>query len=188
MLKTCALSVLAALALALSAPAEAAQVIYSYDSTTPLTARMTETGVTFVLDKSLLRIKVLKMMETRDVGEADLKPASEGELGRGGLDALIGRDGHERDLYQILPNVADGKALSRALCHGSDKAWLAFGPIKEGRDLTIRAIGHDPKSGQDWLCVTLNYGFHGEWDLPRPMLPQPDRTDRFNDAPNARPY
>lgn len=185
MFKTCALSVLAALALA--APAQAAQVIYSYDSLTPLTAKMTETGVTFVLDKSLLRIRVLKMMETEDVGEADLKPASESELGHGGLNALIGPDGHERDLYQIT-SAADGKALSRALCHGSDKAWLAFGPIKQNRDLTVRAIGHDPKTGQDWLCVTLSYGFHGEWDMPLPMLRQPDRTDRFNDAPNVRPY
>lgn len=188
MFKTCALPVLAGLAaLALAAPAEAAQVIYSYDSLTPLTARMTETGVTFVLDKSLLRIKVLKMMETEDIGEADLKPASESELGHGGLSALIGRDGRERDLYAITP-AADGKALSRALCRGSDRAWLAFGPIKQGRDLTVRAIGHDPKTGQAWLCETLSYGFHGEWDLPPPMLRQPDRTDRFNDAPNVRPY
>jgi hypothetical protein len=185
MFKTAALSIAASLALA--APAAASQLIYSYDSTTPITEKMTENGVTFVLDKSLLRVKVLRILETQDVGAADLKPASESDLGHGGLSAVIGRDAHERDLY-LITSQEDGKALSRALCRGSDRAWLAFGPIKQGRDLTVRAIGHDPATGKTRLCVTLDYAFHGEWDLPPAMLPQPDRTDRFNDAPNNRPF
>lgn len=178
---------LAALMLAPAGPAAATQLIYSYDSASPITLKMTENGVTFVLDKGLMHTRVLKIIETQDVGSAELKPAPESDLGRGGLRAVLGPDARERDLYEILPKE-DGKALSRALCHGSDRAWLAFGLIKEGRDLKVRAIDRDPATGQARLCLTLDYAFHGEWSLPPAMLPQPDRTDRFNDAPANRRY
>ena len=56
------------LALALSGPAAAAQVMYSYDLATPITVKMTENGVTFMLDKGLMRVKVLRMVETLDIG------------------------------------------------------------------------------------------------------------------------
>lgn len=174
-------------ALALAGPAAATQLIYSYDSASPITLKMTENGVTFVLDKSLMRVKVLKILETEDVGAAELKPAPESDLGRGGLNAVLGPDAHERDLYEILPKD-DGKALGRALCHGSDRTWLAFGLIKQGRDLKVRAIGRDPATGKARLCLTLDYAFHGEWDLPPSQLPQPDRSDPFNDAPANRRF
>jgi len=174
-------------ALALAGPAGAGTVMYSYDSTTPITETMTEAGITLILDKSLMNLKVLRLVETLNVGQADLKPASEGELGRGGLSALLGRDAQEHDLYEIT-KMDDGRALTNALCPGADKAWLAFGPIKQDRDLKIRALGHDPTTGQSRLCVTLEYSFHGVWGLPPVDLPQPDRTDPFEQSPANTRY
>ena len=180
-----------ALALALigvsAGPAAAAKHVYSYDSATPLTRKMTENGLTFVFDKGLMTQKVLSLIETHDVGQAELKPASERDLGPGGLTALIGREARERDLYEIT-SKGDGVALRRALCRGSDRAWLAFGKLKVGEDLRVRALGHDPVTGATRLCLTLDYNFHGEWALPPIDLPHPDRSDRFNDAPANRKY
>jgi hypothetical protein len=169
-------------------PAAAGTVMYSYDSASPITQTMTEAGVTLILDKSFMHVKVLKLAETLDVGTADLKPASESELGRGGLEAILGRDAHEHDLYEIATKNSDGKALVGALCPGSDKGWLAFGPIKLERDLKVRALGRDPATGKARLCVTLDYAFHGVWGLPPVDLPQPDRTDPFQQSPANTRY
>lgn len=175
------------LALACARPASAARHIYSYDSDTPITEKMTETGLSFIFDKNLLGVTVRRILETHDIGAADLRPASQSALGHGGLEKIVGSDAAERDLYEIT-DQENGKALRNALCRGADHVWLAFGRLKVGRDLRIRALGHDPATGQTRLCVTLDYSFHGEWLAPTPILPQPDRTDRFNDAPNRLPY
>jgi len=175
------------IALALAGPAAAAKRIYSYDSANPLTERMTEAGLTFVFDRSFMTTRVLQILETHDVGSAQVKPASEGELGHGGLSALIGPNAHERSLYEIEPK-GDGKALIRALCPGADRVFLAFGPITAEEPLRIHALGHYAKTGSSRLCVTLDYAFHGEWAIGPPDLPQPDRSDRFNDAPANHRY
>jgi hypothetical protein len=172
---------------ALAGPAVAAKRIYSYDSANPLTEQMTEAGLTFVFDRSLMSTRVLQILETHDVGSADVKPASEGDLGRGGLSALIGQNAQERSLYEIVPK-GDGKALIRALCPGADRVFLAFGPITAEQPLRIRALGHDATTGASRLCITLDYNFHGEWAIGPPELPQPDRSDRFNDAPSNHRY
>jgi len=173
--------------LAAASPAAAARHIYSYDAVTPITGKLTENGLSFIFDKNLLGINVRRILETQDVGAADLLPASESALGRGGLEKIVGSDAAERDLYEIT-DQENGKALRNALCRGSDHVWLAFGRLKFGEDLRIRALGHDPSTGKTRLCVTLDYSFHGEWLAPTPIKPQPDRTDRFNDAPNNLPY
>jgi hypothetical protein len=173
--------------LALAGPATAGRVMYSYDSVTPITLKMTENGVTFILDKSLMRVKVLSLVETQDIGQADLRPAPESDLGRGGLEAILGRDAQEHDLYEITQK-GDGHALVAALCNGANKGWLVFGLIKPDHDLKVRALGRDAVTGKTRLCVTLDYSFHGEWGLPQADLPQPDRTDWFNDTPNNRRY
>jgi len=182
-----AIGLIGLIGVTLAGPAAAGQVMYSYDSVTPITETMTENGVTLFLDKSLLHVRVLRLAETLDIGTADLKPASEHELGPGGLTAILGRDAPERDLYEISQK-GDGRALIGALCPGSDKGWLAFGPIKQDRDLKIRGIGRDPATGAARLCVTLDYAFHGVWSLPPVDLPQPDRTDPFNQAPANRRF
>lgn len=173
--------------LAAAGPALAARHIFSYDSLTPVTERVTETGLSFIFDKGLTGVNVRRILETHDIGAADLRPASESALGRGGIGALVGPDTRERDLYEIT-DLENGKALRHALCAGADHVWLAFGRLKVGQDLRIRALGHDPVTGRTRLCVTLDFGFHGEWLAPTPIEPQPDRTDRFNDAPNRLPY
>jgi hypothetical protein len=176
----------AAAGLAIAAPALAAHVMYSYDSANSATEAMTESGITLMLDKGLMHTRVLMLVETLDIGEADLQPAPESDLGRGGLAAVLGPGAPERDLYAIS-GKADGRALSRALC-STDRAWLAFSPIRQDQELRISAVGRDPATGQMRLCVTLNYAFHGVWGLPPVDLPQPDRTDPFEQSPANRRY
>jgi len=179
------LAVAAVLVLAPTA-ASAAKMIYSYDSATPITQQMTENGLTFVFEKHIMSTKVLMLVETQDVGEADVKPASEHDLGASPA-KLIGRDAADaRDLYEIVQK-GDGAALVRALCPGAVRGFLAIGPLKPDRDLKIYAFGRDASGGARF-CVTLDYNFHGAWTLPPVDLPQPDRTDRFNDAPENRRF
>ncbi len=167
---------------AMAAPAWAGIHVISYDSASPLTEAVTEQGLTFVFDKGVIGERVLKIVETNDIGEADLKPAAEYDLGPGGLTPALGADAQERQLYEIT-DAADGKALKRALCQSS-RVWLAMGRLKVGLPLRVRAVALDPDTHKARLCVTLDYLYHGEWALQPPLLPQPDRTDRFNDAPN----
>ena len=167
-------------------PAAAAKHIYSYDSANPLTEQMTETGLTFIFERTFMSTRVERIVETHDVGAADVKPASEGELGPGGLTALIG-NAPERALYEIVPK-GDGRALIRDLCPGADRVFLAFGPISAEQPLRIRALGRDASTGASRLCITLDYSFHGQWSVGPPDLPQPDRSDRFNDAPANHRY
>lgn len=170
----------------LAGPASAAKRIYSYDSANRETAAMTDQGLTFVFEKTLMSTRVERILETHNVGEAQVRPASAAALGPGGLSALIG-DSRSRDLYEIEPK-GDGVALIKALCPGADRAWLAFGPIKMDSPLRVHALGHDPATGHTRLCITLDYSFHGQWALAPPDLPQPDRSDRFNNAPANRRY
>ena len=172
--------------LMLAGPAAASKHIYSYDSANPLTEQMTEAGLTFIFERTFMSTRVERIVETHDVGAADVKPASEGELGPGGLTALIG-NAPERSLYEIEPK-GDGRALIRALCPGADRAFLAFGPITAEQPLRIRALARDAKTGSSRLCITLDYAFHGQWSVGPPDLPQPDRSDRFNDAPANHRY
>jgi hypothetical protein len=180
-------AVLALAAAGMAGPAAASVLMYSYDSTTPVTQTMTENGITLMLQKSFLRLRVLRLVETLDIGSAELKPASEDELGRGGLREALGRDAEERDLYEITLKD-DGRALTNALCRGADKAFLAFGPIRQDQNLRVRALARDPATGKARLCVTLDYAFHGVWTLPPVDLPQPDRTDPFEQSPANRRY
>jgi hypothetical protein len=187
MLRSIAAACVLLAAIGCASAAQASKKVYSYDSADPTTEAMTEAGLTFVFDKSLMGERVLSIMETHDIGQADVRPASEGELGPGGLDGAVGHRSHERELYEILP-AGQGKALVKALCPGASRAWLAFSPLRPDELLHIDAIARDPATGRSHLCIALEYQFHGEWTPPVPELPQPDRSDRFNDAPANRRY
>ena len=161
--------VLAAVGLvaALASPALAKQKMYSYDAVSPNARALTGVGLTFQFQPKLMgATKVERFMLTGRPGAAEVKPAGEGTLGKGGLAALIGPDAKERALYQITLKK-DGDAFIRAACPNSTKAWLVLGPIRYGEDLRMHAIGDDPAApGRNRLCGTFEFRFRGEWKLP----------------------
>jgi hypothetical protein len=150
--------------LALVAPAAAAVRIFSYDAANDATRRVAG-DLTFEFNQHLIFTTVLNIHSTEGKAAADLKPADERALGRGGLSRLIGEGAQERDLYEVEPK-AEGAELIRAFCPGSRRAWLAFGRLAEARPLRVRVIGDDPAGGPARLCHTLDFGYRGEWTLP----------------------
>lgn len=70
----------------------------------------------------------------------------------------------ETRLYEIVQE-GDGRGLVRALCPGSEKAWLVVGKVRAARPLTLQAVGVWP-DGIYRHCVQLNYDYRGEWAMP----------------------
>lgn len=163
---TSASFVLAALAVAAIAcsPARAAVRVFSFDPADAVTRRIAG-DLTFEFSQRLIFTTILRVRSTEGQASADLRPADERVLGRGGLSRLIGPSAQERDLYAVQPD-ADGAELIRAFCPGSTRAWLAFGRLSETRPLRVQVIGDDPKGGPTRLCETLAFTFHGEWAAP----------------------
>ncbi|HUZ14117.1 MAG TPA: hypothetical protein VMU93_14870 [Caulobacteraceae bacterium] len=151
----------AALALGLAGAAAAGVRIYSYDPANALTRR-TAGDLTFEFERRFIFTRVLSVRSTEGEATADLKPARETALGRGGLDGVIGRRARGRDLYEIEP-AAEGADMIRAFCPGSARAWLAFGRIRQGHGLRVRVIGEAAGASRARLCATLDFTFHGEW-------------------------
>ncbi|MDQ2860938.1 MAG: hypothetical protein M3T55_09475 [Pseudomonadota bacterium] len=152
----------AGVALTKSAQASALR-IYSYDPADGDT-RHAAGAVTFEFNQHLIFTTVLRILATEGQASADLKPAKEEALGRGGLTALIGAGAPERDLYEVLPS-GDGPAMVAAFCPGARRAWMAIGRLKVDRDLRVFVLGENPGGGAR-LCRTLAFSFHGEWRLP----------------------
>lgn len=157
----------AALLLCAAGPAMAGEDrIFSYDPVNEAARTLASGGLTFVFRKSTFGgTRVLKILSTQEKGTAELKPASENELGPGGIDGLVGRKVDEHALYEIA-HEGQGEPLIRAACPGSDRAWLAFGSLRSDRELVIHAIGRNAQSGKVHLCATLEFSWHGEWKLP----------------------
>lgn len=159
---------LACAALCLAGPARAGdnERIYSYDAVSDTAQTLARGGLTFVLRKSMIGgSRVTKVLSTSDHGTAELKPASDKDLGPGGLAGVIGHKVREDDLYEIQRG-GQGEPLIRAACPLSDRAWLAFGALKPNRNVVIHALGHSPISGKVRLCATMEFSWHGEWKLP----------------------
>ena len=74
--------------------------IFTYDPASPAARTLTDTGLSFQFEKGLLGgVRVQRIIQTGEIGSADLRPASEAELGSGGLRAVLGdqrRDEAER--------------------------------------------------------------------------------------------
>jgi len=155
---------LGGLALAGAARADSLH-LYSYDpADTP--TRQAAGPLTFTFRKALLHTTVLKLMSTEAQATAYLRPADDKALGRGGLLGAAGPDGsRDRALYEVR-SVEEGAALISAFCPGASRAWLAFGPLKLNRDLTVLVLGAPAAGGPARLCRTLAFRFHGEWLLP----------------------
>jgi len=144
--------------------------LYSYDPADAET-RHTAGPLTFTVRKGLLHTTVLNLRSTEAAATADLRAADEKALGPRGLAGALGAEPAERGLYQVEAKD-DGPALISAFCPGASRAWMAFGPVKFDRDLTVRVIGA-PASGPAKLCRTLRFSFHGEW-LTLPTTPPID--------------
>lgn len=175
--KAAALAVLLAAGLG-AGQAQAARKMYSYDAASDQTRNFVYDGLTIIFEKGLTGQKVERVLSTGTQGEAVLKPASGGDLGKGGLSAVLGPQDEERDLY-LVTDAKDGPAFIRAACRVKTKGWLAFGRLRPGEPLRIHAIGLDPATGQAKRCATWEFTFHGEWPLdgqgytPPPTPPAP---------------
>ena len=151
-------------AMTVAATAQAAVRIYSYDPADDATRR-TAGPLTFEFDQRLVFTKVLRVDSTEGRARADLKPANEAVLGRGGLSAVIGPRAHEHDLYEVEP-TAEGADMIHAFCPGSTRAWLAFGRLLQYHDLRVDVLGDAPAGGKARVCATLDFSWRGEWSVP----------------------
>ena len=153
------------MAAGLGAPAYCGSLhMYSYDPANSDT-RQSAGALTFEFNRRLVFTTILRVMATEGDAKAEVRPASERDLGPRGLTALIGPRASERDLYQVEPEE-EGSAMIEALCPQSHRAWMAFGHIRANHDLRIYVLGDSPGGGQARLCKTLDYTFHGEWSGP----------------------
>ena len=162
-----------ALAVAAAAGPAAAETRYlAYDASNRVTQALTR-GVTLEADRGRFgAISVRRIISTSQRGSADIR--------RGGPDAVrraLPAGSRETSVYTIDPE-GDGRGLSRALCPGSEDAWLVAGRVRLGRPLTLHAVGRW-SDGAYRHCVELSYDWRGEWAMP----PAPTVGD---DAPVGR--
>jgi hypothetical protein len=161
-----------ALWLAFTGSANAAnRRIFSYDPADTAT-REAAGQLTFEFNQKLFSTTVLRVRSTEESATADLKPAPQEAVGRGGVSRFVGPQAGERDLYQILP-ADDGPAMISAFCPGARRAWMAFGRLRANQDLRVYVIGDYPGGGAK-LCRSLRFTYHGEWRLPPGPLMNPD--------------
>ncbi len=163
----------AGLAVVSLAPATRAaeRFIYSYDPASPGAKALTDTGLSFEFEKGLIGgVRVRKIIQTGEFGSADLKPASDGELGKGGLAAALGPDRPTGPLYEILPHDA-GNSFIHAVCPGADRAWLLIGRLERFRDLTVQAVGRKASDAAAHACPSLAFSFRSDLRLPGADVP-----------------
>ncbi|WP_292054890.1 MULTISPECIES: hypothetical protein [unclassified Brevundimonas] len=114
-------------------------------------------GITLEVERGLFGATRLRgLYSTSSRGSATFKAASVA-----GVQDVVPAQERGGSIYAIEPQ-GDGRALSRALCPGSEEAWLVVGRVRSGRPLTIHAVGHWP-DGRKRHCVALNYRYRGEW-------------------------
>lgn len=151
--------ILALAGTAVAGPAAAETRYLAYDAADRVTQALTR-GVTLEADRSLFGgISVRRIISTSQRGSADIR--------RGGPDAVrrvLPAGAGETSVYAIAPE-GDGRGLSRALCPGSDEAWLVLGQVRLGRPLTLHAVGRW-SDGAYRHCVQLSYDWRGEWSMP----------------------
>ena len=146
--------------------------IYSYDPISPAARTLTATGLSFEFERGLLGAeRVRKVIQTGDRGSAELKPASESELGAGGLRAALGETRPAGALYEIMPR-GDGQAFVHAVCPGADRAWLVIGKLDRFKDLQLQAVGRRPGESAAHACSDMAFGFRSDWRLPGDEPPE----------------
>lgn len=83
---------------------------------------------------------------------------------QGGPDAVrrvLPAGASDGGIYEIVLE-GDGRGLARALCPGSDAAWMVIGRVRAGRPMSMQAVGRWSDGGYRH-CVQLNYDYRGEW-------------------------
>lgn len=144
---------------AVAGPASAETRYLAYDASDRITQAMTR-GITLEADRGLFgAISVRRIISTSNRGSADIR--------RGGPDAVrqaLPAGSRETAVYTISPE-GGGRGLSRALCPGSEEAWMVLGRVRLARPMTMHAVGRWP-DGTFRHCVRLSYDWRGEWARP----------------------
>lgn len=140
--------------------AEAQSIRYlAFDAKDRTTQSLTR-GVTLEVERGLFgAVAVRNLFSTSSRGSASFKPGGPNEVR-----SALPDGARETRLYEIVQE-GDGRGLARALCPGSNQAWLVVGRVRVARPLTLQAVGLWP-DGQYRHCVKLNYDYRGEWALP----------------------
>ena len=154
---------------AIAGPAAAETRYLAYDAADRITQALTR-GVTLEADRGLFgAISVRRIISTSHRGQADIR--------RGGPDAVrraLPAGSAETAVYTISPE-GNGRALSNALCPGSDETWLVLGRVQLGRALSVHAVGRWA-DGSYRHCVALSYVWRGEWAQAPAAGPGDDPT------------
>ena len=126
--------------------------------------------LTFEFRQKLVFTTLLRIRATEAKATAEVAPADEKVLGRGGLSALIGANAPERDFFAVS-SAQEGGAMIAAFCPGSTHAWVALGRLKANRNLRVHVIGDGAKGIH--LCHTFDFYYHGEWKALEPYRVDP---------------
>jgi hypothetical protein len=154
-----------------SAASAKEQHIYAYDPSSPSAKALTDTGLSFEFERGLLGgIRIERIIQTGEFGEAQLKPVSEADLGRGGLRAALGAVRPVGPIYEILPKE-EGRSFVHAVCPGAERAWLLIGRLDRFRDLTVQAVGRKAGQASAYACPTLDFNFRSELRMPGHDVP-----------------
>lgn len=141
---------------AVAGPAAAETRYLAYDAADRVTQALTR-GITLEGDRGLFgAITVRSIISTSARGSADIRIG-----GPDGARRALPRGSAETILYTVSPE-GDGRGLSRALCPGSEQAYLVLGRVRLGRPLTAQAVGRWA-DGTFRHCVSLSYTWRGEW-------------------------
>jgi hypothetical protein len=144
---------------AVAGPAAAETRYLAYDASDRVTQALTR-GITLEGDRGLFgAITVRRIISTSNRGAAQIRIG-----GPDGARRVLPAGATENILYTVSPE-GDGRGLSRALCPGSDQAFLILGRVRLGHPLTAQAVGRWA-DGTFRHCVTLSYNWRGEWATP----------------------
>lgn len=142
--------------LAVATPARADVRLWAFDPADRVTRALTR-GLTFQVQRGLFgAVRVEKLYATTSRGSAEVR--------RGGPDGTIRvlpQGARERAVYEVV-SEGEGRALGRALCPSADAVWLVMGRVRQGRPLTMHAVGRW-SDGTFRHCVALSYLYRGEW-------------------------
>ncbi|HVL40967.1 MAG TPA: hypothetical protein VM348_02340 [Brevundimonas sp.] len=142
-----------------AAPASAETRFLAYNASDRVTQALTR-GITLEAERGLFgAISVRRIISTSNRGQADIRRGGPDEARR-----ALPAGSKETAVYSIAPE-GNGRALGRALCPGSDEAWLVLGRVRLARPLIVHAVGRW-SDGTYRHCVQLSYDWRGEWAFP----------------------